>query len=239
MTVLEFWGCALITFGPAIAMFSLTVAHDPIKVILLISSSFFWLLSFLLVAICWAVISSFCDYLIIGAYLAVLSQEGFRYLFHLVTKKAQVYLAKIMNDAVSSSKPSTSAGGGGSTSRVNEIQQQQPQSSSSSTNNNPSLSEFRDRIPLSYGKCHSELSSPIRTNRFANDSLYSSLFSLGIGFWTHEWSFLNYEHSYRLHWARYSWPQGRLNLFPLGLILNRASFYSSKRGLVDSHVRKY
>lgn len=138
MTVLEFWGCALITFGPAIAMFSLTVAHDPIKIILLISSCFFWLLSFLLVAICWAIISTFCDYLIIGAYLAVLSQEGFRYLFHLATKKAQVYLAKIMNDAGPRppSKPSNSRA-------TNEIQ---------SSTNNPSLSEFRDRIPLSYGK---------------------------------------------------------------------------------------
>lgn len=147
MTVLEFWGCALITFGPAIAMFSLTVAHDPIKVILLISSSFFWLLSFLLVAICWAVISSYCDYLIIGAYLAVLSQEGFRYLFHLVTKKAQVYLAKIMNDAgrLSSSKSNTQ-GGASSSSRANEIQS--PTSSSSCP------SEFRDRIPLSYGRYH-------------------------------------------------------------------------------------
>lgn len=81
MTVLEFWGCALITFGPALAMFTLTVAQDPIKVILLISSSFFWLMSFLLVAMSWAVISLFCDYLIIGAILAVLSQEMFRYIF--------------------------------------------------------------------------------------------------------------------------------------------------------------
>uniref|UniRef100_A0A6G1SFM6 Gamma-secretase subunit Aph-1 n=1 Tax=Aceria tosichella TaxID=561515 RepID=A0A6G1SFM6_9ACAR len=98
MTLLEFWGCALIAFGPPLAMFSLTVASDPIKVILLISSSFFWLLSFLTVAVCWSIISLFCDYLIIGAYLAVLSQEIFRYLFHVVTKKAQTYLAKLLTN---------------------------------------------------------------------------------------------------------------------------------------------
>lgn len=96
MTVLEFWGCTLITFGPALAMFQQTVSHDPIKIIVLISSSFFWLLSFLMVAICWALIRQFCDILLVGAYLAVLSQELFRYLFHIVTKRAQVFLDKLM-----------------------------------------------------------------------------------------------------------------------------------------------
>lgn len=133
MTVLEFWGCALITFGPVLAMFSLTVAHDPIKVILLISSSFFWLLSFLSVAICWALISTVCDYLIIGAYLAVISQECFRYLFHLATKKAQMYLAKLLE--TNENKPQTS--------RSDEIHL-----------NQRVATVFHDRIPLSYGKYH-------------------------------------------------------------------------------------
>lgn len=131
MTVLEFWGCTLITFGPALTLFSLTVAHDPIKVILLISSAFFWLLSFLSVAIVWAIISKFCDYLIIGAYLAVLSQEVFRYLFHLATKKAQVYLAEILGYEDNANKQSSV--------RTNEIQL-----------NRSSIPEFHDRIPLSY-----------------------------------------------------------------------------------------
>lgn len=141
MTVLEFWGCALITFGPALAMFSLTVAHDPIKVILLISSSFFWLLSFLAAAIFWAMISSFCDYLIIGAFLAVLSQETFRYLFHIVTKQAQVYLAKIIYNEISDGRPN--ADKQASTSRANEQIQ---------SNTNSSIIEFQERIPMSYGK---------------------------------------------------------------------------------------
>lgn len=132
MTLLEFWGCALITFGPALAMFCSTVAHDPIKIILLISSSFFWLMSFLLVAISWAIISSFCDYIIIAAYLAVLSQECFRFLFHMATKKAQVILTKLVaadNAHQTRSKTST---------RANEIQLSELSQ------------EFRDRIPLSY-----------------------------------------------------------------------------------------
>lgn len=137
MTVLEFWGCALIAFGPALAMFSLTVANNPIRVILLILSSFFWLLSFLLVAICWAVINSFCDYLIIGAYLAVLSQEVFRYLFHKATKKAQTYMVKLMNPEASEGLSTASR----NSSRTEEIQLKS------------SLIEFPERIPLSYGKC--------------------------------------------------------------------------------------
>lgn len=132
MTVLEFWGCTFITFGPALAMFSLTVAHDPIKVILLISSAFFWLLSFLSVAVVWSIISKFCDHLIIGAYLAVLSQEVFRYLFHLSTKRAQVYLAEILGYEDNANKQSV---------RTNEIQL-----------NRNTTPQFHDRIPLSYGK---------------------------------------------------------------------------------------
>lgn len=133
MTVLEFWGCTLITFGPALAMFSMTVAHDPVKVILLISSSFFWLMSFLVVAICWAVINTFCDYLIIGAYLAVLSQEIFRYLFHLVTKRAAVYLETII-DSDDNDRHKDAP-------RTNEIQI-----------NSKTTFEFQKQIPISYGK---------------------------------------------------------------------------------------
>lgn len=130
MTLLEFWGCALIAFGPPLAMFSLTVASDPIKIILLISSSFFWLLSFLTVAVCWSIISLFCDYLIIGAYLAVLSQEIFRYLFHVVTKKAQTYLAKLL----SNEELANDASG------RNEIML------------NAEVMKFQDKFRISYGK---------------------------------------------------------------------------------------
>lgn len=129
MTLPEFWGCAMITFGPALAMFSLTVASDPIKVILLICSAFFWLLSFLSAAICWSVINLICDYLILGAILAVISQEVFRYLFHLVTKKAQLFLNKLLCGEQESNIEGT-----------NEVK------------NNDSIIGSKDRIPLSYGK---------------------------------------------------------------------------------------
>lgn len=88
-------------------------------------------MSFLLVAICWAIINSFCDYLIIGAFLAVLSQETFRYLFHIVTKKVQVYMVKIIGSETGDKQPS---------SRTNEIQL------------NSNVIDFQERISLSYGK---------------------------------------------------------------------------------------
>lgn len=138
MTVLEFWGCALITFGPALALFILTVAHDPIKVILLVSSSFFWLMSFLIAAIFWALINSFCDCLITGALMAVLAQEGFRYLFHIATKRAQLYLSTVIGtDDNKNSQSDTQP------SRTNEIV-----INSGETN----LSTPQNRIPTSYGK---------------------------------------------------------------------------------------
>lgn len=38
MTLAEFSGCSLIAFGPALAMFMVTIAKDPIRIIILISA---------------------------------------------------------------------------------------------------------------------------------------------------------------------------------------------------------
>lgn len=38
MTLLEFFGCTFIAFGPPFAMFCLLVAKDPIRIIILISA---------------------------------------------------------------------------------------------------------------------------------------------------------------------------------------------------------
>ena len=37
MALYEFFGCAFIAFGPALAMFLLTIAKDPIRIIILIA----------------------------------------------------------------------------------------------------------------------------------------------------------------------------------------------------------
>lgn len=65
--------------------------------------------------------------------MAVLSQEIFRYLFHIVTKQAQVYLAKIIGSETNDKRTSAS------TSRTNEIQLDSKGSF-----------EFQKQIPISY-----------------------------------------------------------------------------------------
>ena len=56
MTAFTFFGCALTAYGPPLALFLLTIAADPVKVIILILSAFFWLLSLLLSAILWTAV---------------------------------------------------------------------------------------------------------------------------------------------------------------------------------------
>lgn len=45
MTVMEFFGCAMIAFGPSAAMLGLTIAKDPIRIIILISAYVLLILS--------------------------------------------------------------------------------------------------------------------------------------------------------------------------------------------------
>ena len=59
MTVLSFFGCALTAYGPALSLFLFTIASDPVKIIILILSAFFWLLSLLLSSVLWLIVSQF------------------------------------------------------------------------------------------------------------------------------------------------------------------------------------
>ena len=56
MTLFSFIGCALTAYGPPAALFTNTIASDPIKIIIL--SAFFWLLSLLLSSILWKIVGS-------------------------------------------------------------------------------------------------------------------------------------------------------------------------------------
>lgn len=88
MTFLEFTGCALTAFGPALSMFIVTIMNDPVRVIILIASSFFWLLSLLLSSIAW-----FCfpskQQVWFGVLVSVLVQEMFRYFLYVLLRKAE------------------------------------------------------------------------------------------------------------------------------------------------------
>ena len=95
MTVAAFFGCAFTAFGPALAMFVLTIAQDPVRVIILILSAFFWLLSLLLSSLLWFAVVPLKDTLAFGLVFSVLFQETFRVLIYLLLRKADAFMKKI------------------------------------------------------------------------------------------------------------------------------------------------
>nr|CAD7411205.1 unnamed protein product [Timema cristinae] len=95
MTVMEFFGCTFLAFGPPLAMFTFTIAHDPIRIIILIASSFFWLLSLLLSSLLWFAVVPLQNELAFGLVFSVLFQELFRFLIYKLLRKAEYGLKKV------------------------------------------------------------------------------------------------------------------------------------------------
>lgn len=73
-------------FGPAAAMLTLTIAQDPISVIIVFASGFFWLLSAVFSSIVWLVFGTtpMSDEvrMALSVISSVLCQEGFRFLLY-------------------------------------------------------------------------------------------------------------------------------------------------------------
>lgn len=97
MTVLSFFGCTFVAFGPSVAMFALTVAPDAQQVIVFISSAFFWLLSLLTSSFIWLGAKHVSGGLIMMTVLSVLIQELFRYLLWKTVRKAEEGLINMVN----------------------------------------------------------------------------------------------------------------------------------------------
>jgi len=95
MTAYTFFGCAFTAYGTPLALFLFTISKDPVKVIILILSAFFWLLSLLLSAILWSVVTPLKDQLAFALVFSVLFQELFRYLIYLMLDRADTYLRKL------------------------------------------------------------------------------------------------------------------------------------------------
>ncbi|XP_015183259.1 PREDICTED: gamma-secretase subunit Aph-1 [Polistes dominula] len=104
MTVMDFFGCAFLAFGPPFAMFTFTIANDPIKIIILIASAFFWLISLLLSSVLWYAVVPLQDHLSFGLVFSVLFQEAFRYLLYWVLRKAERGLEKVTTTHVADSR---------------------------------------------------------------------------------------------------------------------------------------
>ncbi|CAH1117547.1 unnamed protein product [Phaedon cochleariae] len=99
MTVVEFFGCTLLAFGPPFAMFIFTIVHDPVRIIILIAAAFFWLLSLLLSSLLWFAVVPLRKDLAFGLVFAVLFQEAFRFLIYKILRKAEHGLKKITDDS--------------------------------------------------------------------------------------------------------------------------------------------
>ena len=95
MTYCEFFGCAFIAFGPPVAMFIFTIARDPMKVIILMASAFFWLLALLFSSALWAVVYPLKETLAFGLAFAVIFQELFRFVIYIILRKAEEGLQKV------------------------------------------------------------------------------------------------------------------------------------------------
>nr|QEV81512.1 Aph1 [Locusta migratoria] len=106
MTVMEFFGCAFLAFGPPLAMFTFTIAKDPIRIIILIASAFFWLLSLLISSLWWFIVVPLKSKLAFGLVFSVFFQEVFRFLIYKLLQKAEVGLKKVTdaNTQITNSK---------------------------------------------------------------------------------------------------------------------------------------
>lgn len=95
MTLFEFFGCTFITFGPPFALFVFTIARDPLRIIVLMASGFFWLTSLLLSSLLWFAVVPLRDHLAFGVVFSVLLQELFRFLFYKVLRRANAGLLTV------------------------------------------------------------------------------------------------------------------------------------------------
>ncbi|CAF2575758.1 unnamed protein product [Rotaria sp. Silwood2] len=95
MTIMECAGCTLIAYGVPFSMFIFTIAHHPFRIIISMTSAFFWLLSLLLSSFLWFAVVPLRTQLAFAVPFAVIFQEIFRYLFYRVIKKAEFALQKV------------------------------------------------------------------------------------------------------------------------------------------------
>lgn len=94
MTFMEFAGCASVAFGPAFSLFYWTIVHDPIRIIILIASSFFWLCSLLMSSTLWFIFPK-KDWVWFGVLTSICFQELFRFLVYKILRKSEQGLRQI------------------------------------------------------------------------------------------------------------------------------------------------
>lgn len=76
-------------------MFALTIAHDPVRIIIMIAAAFGWLLAFLLSSLVWFAVVPLRSYLAFGMVFAIIFQELFRYGMYLLLRNTEAGLKEI------------------------------------------------------------------------------------------------------------------------------------------------
>jgi len=92
---MECAGCTLIAYGIPFSMFVFTIAYHPFRIIISMTSAFFWLISLLVSSFLWFAVVPLRGELAFAVPFAVLFQEIFRYLFYRLIKKAELALEKV------------------------------------------------------------------------------------------------------------------------------------------------
>lgn len=89
MTLPEFFGCAFLAFGPPLALFTMTIAQDPIRIIILVVAAFLWLCSLLLSSFIWFILVPLRDLTIFGMIISIIIQvyyTNIKYFLQLLKK---------------------------------------------------------------------------------------------------------------------------------------------------------
>lgn len=102
MGLAEFFSCALLAFGAPFAMFCLTIATDPVRIIIMIAAAFGWLLSMLLSSIIWTAVVPLRGYLSFGLVFSIIFQELLRYGVYRLLRRAEQGLKEITDNEANS-----------------------------------------------------------------------------------------------------------------------------------------
>lgn len=89
MGVMYMFGCSLIAFGPALALFLITIMQCPVRIILFVVGAFFWLCSLLASALVWLMVIPLKSQLAFALTFSVIFQEGGRFLLYKLMNRMQ------------------------------------------------------------------------------------------------------------------------------------------------------
>ena len=98
MTLMVFFGCALVAFGPSLAIFWYTIMKHPLRILLIVVGAFAWLLALLVSALLWLAVVPLRDELAFSLVFSVLFQEAARFGMYKLLDKAHSGLDEALSD---------------------------------------------------------------------------------------------------------------------------------------------